>query len=189
MASGEATFKSNILVREEKGFFGIPFKRIMLAFMAGAMIYMVSNFLIGGSSLVLGIVSAVLTVILTQPRGGIPLWQRLLYRGRGSLIMAQVDAPGSMVASLGKLLELHTDLLVLSGDELFRAPDDDEAEAVDWSQWLTYTDPAQAQSGEALQLVEGPADWVRTPSAVHPPEDPVGPALTRTLPAPKRRGA
>src|SRR5258708_1031590 len=152
---GEATFKSNILVREGKGFFGIPFKRIMLAFMSGALIYMISNFIVGGFSLVLGVTCGVLTVILTGPRGGIPLWQRLMYRLRGWLIMAQVDAPDSTAASLGKLLELHTDALVFSGDDLFRVPDD-EAEVVDWSEWLAFTDPAQARSGDALQIVEGP---------------------------------
>src|SRR5713226_4447766 len=153
---GEATFKSNILVREEKGFFGIPFKRIMLAFMSGALIYMVSNFIVGGFSLVCGVVCGVLTVILTGPRGGIPLWQRLWYRLRGWLILAQVDAPGSTAASLGKFLELHMDALVFAGDDLFRAPDD-EAEVLDWSEWLAFPDPAQARSGDALQIVEGPA--------------------------------
>ena len=161
MAGGEATFKSNILVREEKGFFGIPFKRIMLAFMAGALIYMVSNFVVGGWSVILGVGSAVLTVVLTQPGGGIPFWQRLLYRARGRLIMAQVDAPDSVVAGMGKMLELHTDALVLSADALFRAQDDEQAETVDWSEWMTYTDLAQAQSGEALQLVEGPQALTR----------------------------
>src|SRR5258708_26982856 len=101
---GEATFKSNILVREEKGFFGIPFKRIMLAFMSGALIYMVSNFIVGGFSLVLGVACGVLTVILTGPQGGIPLWQRLVYRLRGWLIMGPVDAPGSTSPSLRQLL-------------------------------------------------------------------------------------
>ena len=167
MAGGEATFKSNILIREEKGFFGIPLPRFLLAFMSGAMVYMVSNFFLGGVSLVLGLVAAVLTVVLTQPRGGIPLWQRLQYRVRGRLIMAQINAPGSTAASVGKFLELHTDALVLSANDLFRASDDEEAEAVDWSEWMTFTDAAQAESGEALQLVEGP------------------PPLARTLPAPK----
>jgi hypothetical protein len=170
MASGEATFKSNILVREEKGFFGIPFKRMLLAFMAGSVIYMVSNFFLGSISLGLGVVSAVLTIILTQPRGGIPLWQRLLYRVRGRLIMAQVDASDSIAASLGKFLELHSDILVLTGDDLFHAPEDEEAEAVDWSEWMTYTDPAQVQSGEALQIVEGPQALARPAAALAAPK-------------------
>src|SRR5258708_12108285 len=152
---GEATFKSNILVREGKGFFGIPFKRIMLAFMSGALIYMISNFIVGGFSLVCGVVCGVLTVILTGPQGGIPLWQRLMYRLRGWLIMAQVDAPGSTAASLGKLLELHTDALVFSGDDLFRVPDD-EAEVLDWSEWLAFTHPPQPRTDPALQLLEDP---------------------------------
>ena len=83
MASvGEATFKSNILVREEKGFGGIPFKRIMLAFMGGALTYMLSRFVVGGWSALVGVSAALGTVLLTAPGGGIPLWQRLLYRLR-----------------------------------------------------------------------------------------------------------
>src|SRR5664279_6150174 len=105
--AGEATFKSNVLVREEKGFAGIPFKRIMLAFMGGALAYMFSRFVVGGWSVLVGAASAVLTILLTAPRGGIPLWQRLLYRVRGRLIVAQIDAPDSWLASLGKFLELH----------------------------------------------------------------------------------
>ena len=154
--AGEATFKSNVLLREEKGFAGIPFKRIMLAFMGGALAYMFSRFVVGGWSALVGVASAVLTVILTAPRGGIPLWQRLLYRLRGRLIMAQIDAPDSWLASLGKFMELHTDVLVFSGEDVFKMPDDDRAEQVDWSQWLAYTEAGQAISGEGIQVMEGP---------------------------------
>src|SRR5260221_12685615 len=104
--AGEATFKSNVLVREEKGFAGIPFKRIMLAFMGGALAYMFSRFVVGGWSALVGVATAVLTVILTAPRGGIPLWQGLLYRVRGRPLVAQIEGPESWPRRLGKFLEL-----------------------------------------------------------------------------------
>src|SRR5690242_5405214 len=107
MAAGEATFKSNVLVREEKGFAGIPFKRIMLGFMVGALVYMFTRFVTGNLSVFLGVAAAVAAIFLTAPGGGITLWQRLLYRLRGRLIMAQIQSPASTLASLGKFLELH----------------------------------------------------------------------------------
>ncbi len=154
--AGEATFKSNVLVREEKGFAGIPFKRIMLAFMGGALAYMFSRFVVGGWSALVGVATAVLTVILTAPRGGIPLWQRLLYRVRGRLIVAQIDRPESWPARLGKFMELRADALVFSGEALFKMPEDDRAALVDWSEWLAYTELGQAMNGEGIQIVEGP---------------------------------
>jgi len=156
MAAGEATFKSNVLVREEKGFAGIPFKRIMLGFMVGALAYMFTRFVAGNLSVFLGVGAAVLAIVMTAPGGGIVLWQRLLYRLRGRLIMAQIQSPASTLASLGKFLELHTDALVFSGEDLFKLPEDDKAELVDWSEWQTFTEVSEAIRGEGVQIVEGP---------------------------------
>jgi hypothetical protein len=93
---------------------------------------------------------------MTAPGGGIALWQRLLYRLRGRLIMAQIQSPASALASLGKFLELHTDALVIVGEDLFKLPEDDKAELVDWSEWQTFTEVSEAMRGEGVQLVDGP---------------------------------
>src|SRR5260221_14478580 len=107
--AGEATFKSNVLVREEKGFAGIPFKRIMLAFMGGALAYMFSRFVVGGWSALVGVATAGLTGILNPPRGGIPLLQPLLYRLRGRPIVGQIDAPGRWPPRPGKFMAFRAD--------------------------------------------------------------------------------
>jgi len=83
-----AEFKSHVLMRDEKGFFGIAFKRLILAAVAGGLAYSVSRFGAPGAAIPLGIGVALLVLVMSGTRGGLPLWQRLLLRGRGSLLLA-----------------------------------------------------------------------------------------------------
>ena len=89
-----ADFKSHVLLRDEKGFFGIPFKRLLLGGVGGGLTYTVCNIAMPNWSIPAGVVLAIFVLVMTGTRGGLPLWQRLLYRVRGSLLLAAAR-PGS----------------------------------------------------------------------------------------------
>ncbi len=97
-----ADLKSHVLRRDEKGFMGIPFKRLLLAGVSGGMVLIIARFAVGNWSFVLAVLAGVLALTLTGSRGGLPLWQRLLYRVRGSLTLAAERKPKSITGSLKK---------------------------------------------------------------------------------------
>src|SRR5215813_10483259 len=101
-----AEFKSHVLSRDEKGFFGIPFKRLLLAGVGGGLSYTVVNIALPGWSIPAGVVLAVFAVVMTGTRGGLPLWQRLVYRVRGALLLAAAHDPQGFSGRLANMLEM-----------------------------------------------------------------------------------
>lgn len=153
---GSADFKSNVLSRDEKGFLGVPFKRLLLAGVGGGLIYSLTRFTGSNWAIPLAILVGVMLLVMSSPRGGIPRWQRLLYRFRGSLIVAMADAPGSVQASLGRFFELQTDVVVLDGATIFAPVSEIASVQVDWSQWVTFSEARHAATGDGLVIVDGP---------------------------------
>jgi hypothetical protein len=64
-----ADFKSHILSRDEKGFGGVPFKRLLFGGIAGGFTYTLCRFALPDLAIPAGVVVALLVVILTAPRG------------------------------------------------------------------------------------------------------------------------
>ena len=95
-----ADFKSHVLSRDEKGFGGIPFKRLLLGGVGGGFAYTLLRLISPGAAVPAGILVAVLSILLTSPRGGLPLWLRLWLRLRGALMLAGMKHPdGACVRS------------------------------------------------------------------------------------------
>ena len=97
-----ADFKSHVLLRDEKGFMGIPFKRLLLAGVGGGLTYTLFNLAMPTWAIPAGIVLVILVLVMTGTRGGLPLWQRLMYHARGSLLLAAArhEAPPSEATAL-----------------------------------------------------------------------------------------
>ncbi len=95
-----------------------------------------------------------LTLVLTGPRGGLPLWLRLLYRVRGSLMLAAGRKPQSLAARLGTALEVPSGLVALDSEVVF-APPEGEVEA-DMTEWITFVRSDEADSDSGLVFVEKP---------------------------------
>ena len=142
-----ADFKSHVLLRDEKGLFSIPFKRLLLAGVSGGMFYTFANLLLPGWSIALALLTALLTLFLTGLRGGIPLWRRQIYRLRGTLLLLAVRYPRSFIAAL----ELPTDLVRLDGARIFMPPT--QSTDVDLREWVTF---AHAQETDGLVFVDAP---------------------------------
>src|SRR5512138_3146480 len=134
--------KSHVLRRDEKGFAGIPFKRLLLGGVSGGMMLILARFAAGNLSFVLAALTCILALALTNPRGGLPLWQRLLYRLRGSLMLAAERKPKSVVGRIGVALDVPTGLVALDAALLFTPPEV-ETEA-DMTEWVTFARAEEA---------------------------------------------
>ena len=151
-----ADFKSHVLRRDEKGFMGIPFKRLLFSGVGGGMVLIITRFAVGNWAFVLAFVAFIAALALTGPRGGIPLWQRLLYRLRGSLMLAAARKPNSLPGQLGTLFEVPADLVTLDGGVVF-APPESEVEA-DMTEWITFAHAEESDHDSGLIFLEKPLE-------------------------------
>lgn len=149
-----ADFKSHVLLRDEKGFFGIPFKRLLLAGVGGGLTYTLCNMMMPNGSIPTGVVFAVLMLVMTGTRGGLPLWQRLIYQVRGSLLLAAARDTQSLWGSLAKTLDLPTDLVQLDAAVVF-APAQPNYD-IDMREWVTFARAAEADRDDGLVFVDAP---------------------------------
>lgn len=153
-----AEFKSHVLMRDEKGFFGIAFKRLILAAVAGGLAYSVSRFGAPGAAIPLGIGVALLVLVMSGTRGGLPLWQRLLLRGRGSLLLAAGRHPEGLPAQVAGALELPVELMRLEGAVVFAPPQ--SGVEVDIREWVTFARASEADADDGLVFVDAPMQEV-----------------------------
>ncbi len=151
-----ADFKSHILSRDEKGFAGVPFKRLLLGGIVGGLSYTLCRLVFPGFAVPVGGIIALLIIVLTAPRGGLPLWMRLWLTMRGALLLAAVLKPTSLAAELARTLNLPTDLAVLEGSTVFAAPTG--LSEVDLSEWVTFARPRDLDRGDGLVFVGSPLE-------------------------------
>lgn len=155
-----ADFKSHVLLRDEKGMLGIPFKRLLLAGVGGGLTYTLCNIALPNGSIPTGVVFAVLMLLMTGTRGGLPLWQRLIYQVRGSLLLAAARDTQSLWGSLAKVLDLPTDLVKLDAAVVF-APAQPHYD-IDMREWVTFARAAEADQDDGLVFVDAPmAEGIR----------------------------
>jgi len=151
-----ADIKSHVLRRDEKGFMGIPFKRLLLGGVSGGMTLIIARFALGNLAFLVAALTFILVLTLTGPRGGIPLWQRLLYRMRGSLMLAAERKPKSIAGRLGATFDMPTGLVVLDSEVVF-APPEGDVEA-DMTEWITFAHAGEADHDSGLVFVEKPLE-------------------------------
>lgn len=154
-----ADFKSHVLLRDEKGFLGIPFKRLLLAAVGGGLTYTVVRFASVGASVPVGVVLGITLLFMTGMRGGLPLWQRLLYQLRGALLLAAAHKPSSRLGKLANTLELPSGLAKLDGTMIF-AQLHPEAK-FDLQEWTLFTSPVEADHNDGLSFVNDPLEEIQ----------------------------
>jgi hypothetical protein len=154
-----ADFKSHVLSRDEKGLFGIPFKRLLLAGVCGGLTYTLLNLTLPNVALAGGVTATLLLVILTGPRGGLPLWQRFLYRLRGSLLLASARQPHGIWGQVATILELPLELVWLDASKVFAPPASQMS--VDLREWVTFAQARDADADDGLAFVESPLSGER----------------------------
>jgi len=149
-----ADFKSHILSRDEKGFGGIPFKRLLFGGIAGGLTYTIFRLALPNIAIPVGVVVALGMIVMTAPRGGLPLWMRLLLKGRGSILLAAASKPDSLAGEIAKMLSLSTDAAVLDGRTVFAPPAG--LVEVDLSEWVTFARARDLDKGDGLVFVASP---------------------------------
>lgn len=151
-----ADFKSHILSRDEKGFAGIPFKRLLFGGITGGLTYTIFRFMLPQLAVPVGIVVALAMIMMTAPRGGLPLWVRLWLNLRGRLLLAATQNPSGIAVEMTQLLSLSTDAAVLDSNRVF-APPAGFVE-VDLSEWVTFARARDLDRGDGLVFVAAPFD-------------------------------
>jgi hypothetical protein len=101
-----------------------------------------------------GVVLAVFVLVMTGTRGGLPLWQRLMYRVRGSLLLAAARDTQGLFGSLAKSLELPVELVKLDAAVVF-APAQPNYD-IDMREWVTFARAAEADRDDGLVFVDAP---------------------------------
>ncbi len=151
-----AEFKSHILRREEKGALGVPFKRLLLAGVGGGLVYTLGKIALPDWALPLAFAAGGLLLYFTAALGGLPRWQRLLYRLRGSLMLAAAEQPRSLLANVAAWLELPLELTTLEANALFAPPA--IGQALNVAEWVTFAQAQDADHDDGLILVDTPAE-------------------------------
>lgn len=151
-----AVFKSHILSRDEKGFGGVPFKRLLLGAVLGGFAYTLGRFVVPGVAIPLGVSFALGVIILTALRGGLPLWLRLWLRLRGWLLLAAAERPSGTLADLARLFQLPLDLAALDSGRLFSPPA--SLADVDLSEWVTFARARDVDRNDGLIFVGSPLE-------------------------------
>jgi hypothetical protein len=147
-----ADFKSHILSRDEKGFGGIPFKRLLLGGIGGGFAYTLSRFALPSAAIVIGSAIAILLVVLTSPRGGLPLWMRL----RGTLLLTAIQNPTGLFGEVAQMLNLPLESASLNGEKLFAPPTG--LVEIDFSEWVTFVRARDLDSDDGLVFVSSALD-------------------------------
>ena len=149
-----ADFKSHVLSRDEKGFGGIPFKRLLLGGVGGGFAYTLLRLISPGAAVPAGILVAVLSILLTSPRGGLPLWLRLWLRLRGALMLAGMKHPNGAAYEVARLLNVPLDLAQLDGTQMFAPPVG--LVQIDLREWVTFAQSRDVERDTGLVFVDAP---------------------------------
>jgi len=148
-----AHFKSNVRLREEKGFGSISMKRLIFCGVGAVLIFMLLRLTpLAGPSLpaLVGVFTALL--ILSGARGGLPLWQRVLLGWRGGIVLRAAKRRDGLGAQLAQALSLNPEVVHLRGEHLFVASmqiiDGDPGE------WTLFASLDELEGAGGLRLVE-----------------------------------
>ena len=149
-----ADFKSHVLRRDEKGFGGIPFKRLLLGAVGGGLTYTLLRVTLPGLALPVGALTGLALIFLTALNGGLPLWQRLLFRLRGSLLLHAAAHPTGLLGELARGIDLPLELARLDGEVVFAPPV--ALVDLDLREWVTFVRPRELDRGDGLVFVDAP---------------------------------
>jgi hypothetical protein len=146
-----AQFKSNVRLREEKGFGSISMKRLIFSGVGAVFIFMGSRMTpLAAFALPILVISFGVLLMLSGSRGGIPLWQRLLLGWRARLLLAAQDDLDGLAAQLVVALNLHPSDTRFNARNLYSKQR--SLVAPKSSEWAIFNEVSEAQNGDARFL-------------------------------------
>ena len=151
---GYADFKSHVTRREEKGVFGIPFKRLLGCGLGAGSLFTVLRMALPDVAFIISTVTFIALLFLTTPSGGIARWKHMSYSLRWRLLTAAALTPTSVAGQLAQLLGMPDAGIDLDADKLFQAEDD--TPHTDLSDWVSFTNPLSALPNDQLSFYAAP---------------------------------
>jgi hypothetical protein len=148
-----AHFKSNVRLREEKGFGSISMKRLIFCGVGAVLIFMLLRLTpLAGLSLPALVTVFAGLLILSGARGGLPLWQRVLLGWRGGIVLRAAKRRDGLDAQLAQVLSLNPAAAYLHGERLFAA----SMQSVDGDpgEWTLFANLDELEGAGGLRLVE-----------------------------------
>ncbi|MHB8625966.1 MAG: hypothetical protein ACYDBJ_21265 [Aggregatilineales bacterium] len=158
---GYAEFKSHVLKRDEKGVFGIPFKRLLGCGLGAGGLFTGLRVAVPDVAFIAGAVGFVALLIFTAPHGGIARWKHVLYGVRWQLLTAAALAPKSVTGKFAQALGVPGEGIDIDADSLFRAEDD--TPRTNLSDWVSFTRPLSPLDKLSLDIAPGLALHGETP--------------------------
>lgn len=149
-----ADFKSHVLLRDEKGFGGVPFKRLLLGAVSGGFAYTLFHLTAPSVAIPVALIVAVLGIVLTSLRGGLPLWLRLWLHLRGSLLLRATAHPLGMFSDLARLFNVPVESAHLDGAQVFAPPVG--LMQIDLREWITFARSRDLDQNDGLVFVDAP---------------------------------
>jgi hypothetical protein len=128
------------LMRDEKGFMGIPFKRLLLAGVCGGLTYTIARIATPDVSIPIGVVLGVVVLVMTGTRG--------------SLLLAAARDSKGFFGQIGRSLELPVELVRLDAAVVF-APAQANYD-VDMREWITFARASEVDHDAGLVFVDAP---------------------------------
>ncbi len=151
---GHTTFKSHILRRDEKGMFGIPFKRLLGCGLVAGALFTMLRLALPDYAVPLGAVSLVLLLIYTTPHGGIPRWRHIALGVQWRLLSAAALSPRSLAGQIGRAFGFPTDQIDIDSDHLFNVHEEG-APRTAFTDWVSFSS-ASADSESKLTFAATP---------------------------------
>ncbi len=150
---GYVEFKSHVIRRNEKGVFGIPFKRLLgCGLGAGALLTLLRTFA-PEYAVLIALASFGVMLALTAPHGGIARYKHILYSVRWWLLTSASLAPRSVAGQVARALGVPGEGIDIDAGVLFSASDD--APRTQLSDWVSFTKPL-ASAGDTLSFETSP---------------------------------
>ncbi|MCC7206900.1 MAG: hypothetical protein IT323_06315 [Anaerolineae bacterium] len=135
---GHATFKSHILRRDEKGLFGIPFKRLLGCGLGAGGLFTLLRIALPDYAFLMGVASLLVLLIYTAPRGGIPRWRHTALNLQWRLLSAAALTPNTWSGKLGRAFGLPADHIDIDAARLF-GEGEEEAPRTALTDWVSFS--------------------------------------------------
>ena len=142
---GHTIFKSHVLRRDEKGVFGIPFKRLLGCGLGTGALFTGLRLLLPNYAFIISAVSLILLLVYTTPRGGIPRWRHIALSMQWQLLAAVTLTPDSVSGQIGRAFGLPAGQIDLDAEYLFKVGEDD-APRTALTDWVSFSSASAANN-------------------------------------------
>ena len=142
---GHTVFKSHVLRRDEKGIFGIPFKRLLGCGLGTGALFTGLRLALPDYAFIISAVTFLALLFLTTPSGGVARWRHIALGVQWQLLSAVTITPNSAAGQMGRAFGLPAGQIDLDAETLFKN-NEDEAPRTTLTDWVSFSSPSAANN-------------------------------------------